>query len=124
MPILDVEPVVGQGQTLDPALAQRLADAAAAVFGSAPGRVWVRLRPLPAAQYAENAGVAADTDVEPPVFVTVLHAHLPEGPARVREAAQLTAALAQITGRTVERVHVQYAPPGAGRQAFGGHLVS
>ena len=124
MPILDVEAVVAEGQKLDPLLAQRLADAAAAVFGSAPGRVWVRLHPLPAAHYAENGGAAADADAERPVFVTVLHAHPPEGQARVSETALLTTALAQTIGRAAERVHVQYAPPGAGRQAFGGRLVS
>lgn len=124
MPILDVEPVVGEDHTLDPSLAQRLADAAAVVFGSAPGRVWVRLRPLPAAQYAENASVAAGADADLPVFVTVLHAHPPAGDARANEAALLTAAVAQAIGRAAERVHVQYAPPGAGRQAFGGRLAS
>ncbi len=122
MPILDIEPVLDAGATIDPTLAQRLADAAAPVFGQAPGRVWVRLRPLPAAQYAENdAAVAAD---ERPTFVTVFHAHPPEGDARVQEAAALTGAIASVLGQSAERVHVQYAPAGAGRQAFGGRLIT
>jgi phenylpyruvate tautomerase PptA (4-oxalocrotonate tautomerase family) len=124
MPILDVEPVQAAHTALDPTLAHRLADAAAAVFGSAPGRVWarLRLRPLPATQYAENGVVvAADTL---PVFVTVLHAQPPQGDARAQEAAALTAAIARVFGRADERVHVLYAAAAAGRQAFGGRLVS
>ena len=107
---------------IDPKLAQRLADAAALVFGSAPGRVWVRLRPLPAAQYAENS--AAVDEGKWPVFVTVLHAHPPDGDARAKEVAALTDAIAGALASAPERVHVQYAPAGAGRQAFGGRLVS
>ena len=122
MPILDVEPVQAAHAAIDPALARRLADAAAVVLGEAPGRVWVRLRPLPAVQYAEN-GVAVAAD-EAPVFVTVLHARPPEGDARVQEAAALTRAIAAVFGRADARVHVLYAAAGAGRQAFGGRLVS
>jgi phenylpyruvate tautomerase PptA (4-oxalocrotonate tautomerase family) len=122
MPILDVEPVQAAHTANDATLAQRLADAAAAVFGSAPGRVWVRLRPMPAAQYAEN-GVDVATD-EAPVFVTVLHAQPPQGDARAQEAAALTRAIARVFGRADERVHVLYAAAGAGRQAFGGRLAS
>ncbi len=122
MPILDIEPVLDAAAPIDPALAQRLTDAAAAVLGCAPGRLWLRLRPLPAERYAENGAVLVDG--ERPTFVTVLHAHPPEGDARAREAAALTAAIASVLGQSAERVHVQYAPAGAGRQAFGGRLVS
>jgi phenylpyruvate tautomerase PptA (4-oxalocrotonate tautomerase family) len=121
MPILDIEPVLDVRLAVDPTLAQRLADAAALVFGQAPGRVWVRLRPLPAAQYAENGAVVADD--ERPTFVTVLHAHPPEGDARAQEAAALTGAIASVLGCPALRVHVQYAAAAAGRQAFGGRLV-
>ena len=122
MPILDIEPVLDAHAAVDPALAQRLADAAAAVFGSAPGRVWVRLRPLPAAQYAENGVVVAED--ERPTFVTVLHAQPPCGDARAEEAVALTGAIASVLGQSAERVHVQYAAAGAGRQAFGGRLIA
>ena len=122
MPILDIEPVLDAHAAVDPTLAQRLADAAAAVFGQAPGRVWVRLRPLPAAQYAENG--AAVEPAERPTFVTVLHARPPEGDARAQEAAALTGAIAGVLGQSAERVHVQYAAAGAGRQAFGGRLIA
>jgi phenylpyruvate tautomerase PptA (4-oxalocrotonate tautomerase family) len=122
MPILDIEPVLDASSPLDPTLAQRLADATAPLFGPAPGRVWVRLRPLPAAQYAEDGAAVAGG--ERPIFVTVLHAHPPEGDARAQEAAALTGAIASVLGQAAARVHVQYAPAGAGRQAFGGRLVS
>lgn len=120
MPILDIEPVLDARWAVDPVLAQHLADAAAAVFGQAPGRVWVRLRPLPAAQYAENGAVAEDAR---PTFVTVLHAQPPKHDARAQEVAALTRAVASVLGQAADRVHVQYAPAGAGRQALGGRLV-
>ena len=122
MPILDIELVQPDG-ALSPsaALTQALADAAGRALGAAPGRTWLRLRTLPAAHYAENeTTVAAD---ELPVFATVLHAHPPQGDALAAEAAALTQALAAGLGRSPQRVHVQYAPAAAGRQAFGGVLV-
>jgi len=123
MPILDVELVQSDGAAPPAAsLAQALADAGGGVFGSLPGRTWVRLRVLPAPQYAENdASVAPD---QLPAFVTVLHAWPPEGEALAGEVAALTQALAICLGRAPGCVHVQYAPPGAGRQAFGGKLVT
>lgn len=122
MPILDIELVQPDGALPPPAaLTQALADAVGHALGAAPGRTWVRLRTLPAAHYAESeTAVAAE---ELPVFATVLHAHLPQGDALVAEAAALTQALAACLGRSPQRVHVQYAPAAAGRQAFGGVLV-
>lgn len=122
MPILDIELVQPDGALPPaPALTQALADAASHALGAASGRTWVRLRTLPAAHYAESeTAVAAD---ELPVFATVLHAHLPQGDALVAEAIALTQALAACLGRSPQRVHVQYAPAAAGRQAFGGVLV-
>ncbi len=121
MPILEVQPVLDDGVTIDPGLARRVADAAAQVYGSAPGRVWVRLAPLPAAQYAEN-GIDADATPRP-VFVTVLHAQPPAGEALAREVQALTRALAAVFARAPDRVHVQIAPAASGRQAFGGTLL-
>jgi phenylpyruvate tautomerase PptA (4-oxalocrotonate tautomerase family) len=115
MPIVDIEVVGDAG-----APAQTLADALGQAFGSAPGQTWVRLRYLDAGAYAENeCAVGAD---ERPVFVTVLHAHPPQGDALVVELRAVTHAVAQCLSRAPQRVHVQYAPPGAGRQAFGGVL--
>jgi phenylpyruvate tautomerase PptA (4-oxalocrotonate tautomerase family) len=121
MPIIDVELVVSEGATTPAGLAQRLADAAAKVLGVPPGRVWVRLRELPAGNYAENAVDLAAADL--PAFVTVLHARPPTGPALADEAKTLGIAVAECLGVPPERVHVEYAPPGSGRVAFGGALV-
>jgi phenylpyruvate tautomerase PptA (4-oxalocrotonate tautomerase family) len=123
MPIIDIERVLADGADAAPSgLAQGLADAAGLVFASAPGRTWVRLRALPAAAYAENDAVSGENAL--PVFVTVLHAHPPAGDELIAQAAALTNALAAVLGCDAQRVHVQMAPAGAGRQAFGGVLVS
>ena len=67
MPIVDIEFVVRKDETLPDGLASTLADALGEVFGSEPGRLWVRVRTLPDAQYAENLGAAPR-----PVFVNLL----------------------------------------------------
>lgn len=122
VPVIDIEIVQSDDAAPpDASLTQALADAAGRVLGSAPGRTWVRVRTLAASRYAQNeATLAAD---ELPVFVAVLHARLPPSDALATEVAALTRALATCLGRAPDRVHVQYAPPGAGRQAFGGRLV-
>jgi phenylpyruvate tautomerase PptA (4-oxalocrotonate tautomerase family) len=122
MPIVDIERVLAEDANAAPhGLAPALAAAAGRVFGSAPGRTWVRLRALPAAAYAENDAVL-DADALP-VFVTVLHAHPPTGDALAAQVVALTDGLAAVLGCDAQRVHVQMAPAGAGRQAFGGTLV-
>ena len=122
VPILDIDLVQPDGAAPPvAALTQALADAAGHVFGSAPGRTWVRLRTLPTSQYAENDAVLAPD--EGPVFVTVLHARPPRDDALAIEVAALTQAVSAALGRAQDRVHVQYAPAAAGRQAFGGSLV-
>ena len=120
MPIVDVE-IVGDEASLAGVNARVLADALGEVFATPPGRTWVRLRALPATAYAENESTPGTG--EGPVFVTVLQAHPPEGPALAEEVLAVTSAVAGWAQRPVERVHVQYAPPAAGRQAFGGRLV-
>ena len=121
MPILDVEMVTAE--TLDRApegLAQRIADASAAVFGAARGRVWVKLRTLPVRAYAENDG---REDGVLPVFVRVVVAHVAERVALEREATALARAIASATERPVDNTHIIYEASGAGRVAFGGRLV-
>jgi phenylpyruvate tautomerase PptA (4-oxalocrotonate tautomerase family) len=120
MPIVDVQVVRAAGAGPDPA-AQPLADALGRVFGSAPGRTWVRVSSLDAASYAEN-DVALGAG-ELPAFVTVLHAHPPTGAALAAQVLAVTEAVAGCLGLPADRVHVQMAPAGAGRQAFGGKLV-
>jgi phenylpyruvate tautomerase PptA (4-oxalocrotonate tautomerase family) len=122
MPILDIERVLPDGEEAVPAgLAAVLADATGRVFGSAPGRTWVRLRALPASAYAEN-GTTLSSDALP-VFVTVLLAQPPKGDALAAQVRALADAVAQALHIEATRVHVQLAPPGMGRQAFGGTLM-
>jgi phenylpyruvate tautomerase PptA (4-oxalocrotonate tautomerase family) len=121
MPILTVEIVARESEEIAPNLAGAIADAAGEIFGSAPGRTWVRLHVLPAAHYAEN-GTPSDATPEP-VFVTVLKAEPPIGVVLADEAAQLVSAIGALCGRPSETVHVFYEPPAAGRVAFGGKPV-
>ena len=121
MPIVDIRIVLAAQQPPDMGRAQALASAIGRVLAAAPGRVWVRLHPHPASAYAEN-----DAPLQPhelPVFVTLLHAHPPQGDALAQEVQALTAAIAQCLDRPEKRVHIEYAPAGAGRIAFGGRLV-
>jgi hypothetical protein len=97
VPILDVERV--QSDVRAPPAAspgQALADAAGGVLGSLPGHTWVRLRVLPASQYAENEATLAPDQL--PAFVTVLHAWPPECEVPAGEVAALTQALAPRLG--------------------------
>jgi phenylpyruvate tautomerase PptA (4-oxalocrotonate tautomerase family) len=121
MPILTVELVVNPGDTMPPGFAQSLADALGPVLQSPPGQTWVRVRHLAHDQYAEN-GVPFDPG-QLPVFVTVLRRQIPPRPDLEAEVAALTLAVAEVVGRPASRVHVEYAPAGAGRVAFGGALI-
>jgi len=121
MPILDIEIVASDSDPNPPAnLTRSLADVAAQVFDSPPGRVWVKLRVIPSTGYAENGDMPGNVY---PVFVTVLRARVPEGSALENEVAQLTEVIAKVLNRPAENVHVFYQPDGAGRVAFGGRLV-
>jgi phenylpyruvate tautomerase PptA (4-oxalocrotonate tautomerase family) len=119
MPLVDVE-VIGSVAARE-SLATALADALGNAFGSPAGHTWVRLRCLPGGNYAENGVPAADTPA--PVFVTVTTAAPPRGSALREEARRVAEAVAQVSGRPLERVHVEYAPAAAGRMAFGGTLM-
>ena len=121
MPIIDVELVCESEAEFARTSARALADAVGHALGTEPGHTWVRLRFLASAAYAENQATLESAEF--PAFVTVLHAHPPIGEALVTEAMALTLAVAQCVVRAPERVHVQYAPAAAGRQAFGGKLV-
>ena len=121
MPIVDIELVCDSISETNSVSARAIADALGQVFGSPPGRTWIRLNFRSSSSYAENG-----VDVSPselPAFVTVLKAHTPNGSALVAEVAAVTEAVARCINRSTERVHVQYSPSAAGRQAFGGHLV-
>jgi hypothetical protein len=121
MPIVDIEFVATPQDAIGAVSAQAWSDTLGRVFATPPGRTWVRLRRLDAAAYAENdAPIAADAG---PVFVQVLLARWPDETAWSQQMSAVTAAVAGLAGRPAERVHVQYAPPAAGRQAFGGQWV-
>jgi hypothetical protein len=74
---------------------------------------------LPLSAYAENAATLAAQ----PVFVSVTKRRLPARPELEAEIAQLTQAVARLTQRAPENVHVTYEPAAAGRAAFGGVIV-
>ena len=81
----------------------------------------MRVRVLDPRAYAENGAALAAG--EWPVFVTVRKRHVPERSELAAEVRALTGAIAAVVRRPAERVHVEYAPPAAGRMAFGGTLV-
>lgn len=112
MPILEVE-IVG---TAVPDAAHKVAVAAAGVFEAAPGTVWVKIRRIDAALYAENGPGSPS-----PVFVRVLKRSAPDDAAREHWA--LARAIGAALGVPHEQVHLTYEPPAAGRQSFGGNLV-
>jgi phenylpyruvate tautomerase PptA (4-oxalocrotonate tautomerase family) len=118
MPIVDVE-IVGPEPEED-GLAARLADMAGQVFESPPSGTWVRVRLLPRHFYAESHNPAPEGWRS--VFVTVLKAQRPSGPALEAEVRALAEGVARVCGRPVENVHVLYEPDAHGRIAFGGHL--
>ncbi len=122
MPILQVQIVLRDGETLAAGLAGAIASAAASVFASPPGHTWVRLASLAASDYAEDGG--GPPEGVSPVFVSVLKAHVPSAAELNVECARLTQAIAGVVGRPPEDVHVTYEPGGAGRVSFGGNLVS
>ena len=121
MPIIDIQIIVDRDETLPEDLAAGLANRLGQALGLAPGRLWLRLQTLPSARYAENAAAPALAAL--PVFVTVMHAQALQGGALQAEVLALTQAIATTLGRPGAQVHIEYAPPGAGRVAFGGTLV-
>jgi hypothetical protein len=121
MPIVDIEFIASPRDAIGEVSAQAWADTLGRALSTPPGRTWVRVRRLDAAAYAENdAPIAADAG---PVFVHVLLARWPDEPAWSEQMRAITAAVAALSGRPAERVHVQILPPAAGRQAFGGQWV-
>ena len=121
MPIVEVEFVADASSVVAPGLAQLLADAVGRTLHSPPGHTWVRLHVLERNHYAENESSLETTEL--PVFVTVLKRALPEGAELAGEMMALAGAVAEITGRAMSCVHIEYAPAAGGRLGFGGRLV-
>ena len=116
MPILEVE-IVGAFEKEN--IAQPLADAAAKVLKTGPGRTWVKMRFLPADQFAESGGAASDVR---PVFVSVLLGRCNEIKERAQIASGLVEEFSRILSRPAENIHVLFEPEAMGRIAFGGKL--
>ena len=121
MPIVDVEIVCQSEAEFNRLSAAALANALGRTFRSQPGTTWVKLRFLGSTSYAENESAVGGSEL--PVFVSVLHARVPQGDVLATEAKAVTHAVALCLGRAPERVHVRYEPSAIGRQAFGGNLV-
>ena len=121
MPIVALRLVLAPSSSTPHGLTQCVADELGKVFACGPGQVWVQLSTLAAPEYAEN--LVAIGEEEFPVFVTLLHADLPTSEVRAVEALRVCQAIARCVGRPVERVHLEYAPSGRGRVAFGGKLL-
>ncbi|MDH4115211.1 MAG: hypothetical protein OEU89_07045 [Burkholderiaceae bacterium] len=119
MPVVDIQVVTDAEHTVPAGSAKAVATAMATVLHAPSGHVWVRLEHLPVEQYAENGPV----EVLFPVFVKVLLADLPPPDALATQAASLAQAVATCLNRRAEQVHIEYAPAGRGRVAFGGQLV-
>jgi len=120
MPIFDIEVVTRHGEAFVPGLAADLSDALGAVLGAAPGKVWVRLRALAPEGYAENL---AGAERPFPVFVTLTASAPPQGDHLDHVVQQVTEAVARLTDRAVENVHLLVQPAAKGRIAFGGKVV-
>src|SRR5437868_15167410 len=100
MPIVDVELVSESEAEFSATSAEALANALGAALGSQPGHTWVRLRYLTNMCYAVN--LAARSQIELAVFVTVL---LPDRPVLLEPATQVVAVTKAVTsgvGRCVE----------------------
>jgi len=121
MPIVQVEIVLHEKESLRATLATELADRIGETLKSAPGGTWVKVDAIPAHHYAENnteSGEAA------PVFVSILKAKMPATKELQREVTVLTTVIAQVCERSQQSVHIIYQPDGGGRIAFGGSLMT
>lgn len=58
-----------------------------------------------------------------PVLVTILKGDLATPDELASEAAALASAIADLTGRATDHIHLIYEPPGRGRVAFGAELL-
>jgi phenylpyruvate tautomerase PptA (4-oxalocrotonate tautomerase family) len=120
VPIVDV--AIVSDDVSWPGLAQTLADGIGDALDAPIGTTWVRLRALGRDHYAESGGADADADTGP-VFVEIISRRAPGGRQLSSVVVDVVRAVARATGRPAERVHVIFAPDGAGRIAFGGRLV-
>lgn len=119
MPILLIE-MVGELSAPREDFAKELANACSPAFPPEHGEVWVQLRFVPRQNWAISGRESTETS---PVFVHVLREVNPKGEALNQEVRGLTSAVARLTGRSLEDVHILYEPSAQGRMAFGGRLL-
>jgi len=100
----------------------KLADYLGSIFNSDAGGTWVKLHYLDRDHYAENE-THPDTNIQP-TFVEVLKRTLPQQETLALEAEQIAVKVAHVLSRPLENVHIIYLPPGEGRVAFGGKLLT
>lgn len=121
MPIVTIQVIAEDSNVAyDDAVVQTLADELGKVFGSGPQGTWVRCDYLPRSQYAENE---ADIGLMQPTFVEIVKSTLGSEDALAAEALKVSQVVAAVLLRPHDNCHVIYAPPGAGRIAFGGNLL-
>ena len=121
MPIVEVEIVLREGESLKQDLAASLADHIGGIFASPPGNTWVKLRALPIQNFAENA--QSSDEAVFPVFVSILKAKPTPAGKLASEVEPLTRIVAQLCNHPEENVHLIYLPGGTGWVSFGGKIV-
>ncbi len=123
MPIVTIQIVASKSEnTYSVAQVEKLSDDLGAIFNSEPGGTWVKLEYLDRSQYSENE-VRPDSSIQP-TFVEVLKRTLPNQDTLAVEAHQIAAKIADVLSRPLDNVHIIYLPPGEGRVAFGGKLLT
>lgn len=119
MPIVTIE-IVGGSALRGAKLSQRLADACSPAFPPEHREVWLQLRLVRGPSWAVSKKSSRGRK---PVFVHVVREVNPRGAKLKQEIQGLTEAVARVTGRPRDQVHVLYEPSAKGRMAFGGRLV-
>jgi hypothetical protein len=123
VPIVTIQIVTSKSEnTYSVAQVEKLSDDLGTIFNSEPSGTWVKLELLDRNQYSENE-VRPDSSVEP-TFVEVLKRTLPDQDTLAVEAQQIATKVAHVLSRPLDNVHIIYLPPGEGRVAFGGKLLT
>lgn len=123
MPIVTIQIVASKDEDMYSAKhVVKLSDQLGSIFESDPGTTWVKLEYLDNELYAEN-GIPKNADIQP-TFVEILKRTLPDQAHLATEAEIVATKVAHVLNRPLENVHIIYLPPGEGRVAFGGKLLT
>ncbi|NDJ59940.1 MAG: hypothetical protein GYB67_02380 [Chloroflexi bacterium] len=115
--ILTVDVVLRPDENLPIDVAEQIANRAGAIFDSPPGETWVKMRAVDA--FAENE---AD-ETHYPVLVSLMMTHIPPAADLAIYVQDLGYAVARVTNRRPEAIHIIVEPKGAGRFALGGQMA-